>query len=152
MILLYVTWLIFHGRITWDVLLTGGVVCGSIGFLLTRMKLYKFSTELTVLKVLPHAVIYLILLFWDVVKANFHMIYLVLIKHEVEPSLVYFKSPVSTKTGTVAVANSITLTPGTLTVDIKDDEFCVHVIDKPSKEGLRNLWTVKHIQEMEGNA
>ncbi len=36
------------------------------------------------------------------------------------------------------LGNSITLTPGTLTVDIHEDEFLVHSIDQNAYEGIVN--------------
>ena len=50
--------------------------------------------------------------------------------------------------GKVALANSITLTPGTVTVDVGDDYVYVHAIDEYAEEGLANSVLEKKIERM----
>ena len=55
-------------------------------------------------------------------------------KEEVEPQLVSFHTKVKTEAGRVILAKSITMTPGTITVDVAEDEegnnyYYVHWID-----------------------
>ena len=47
------------------------------------------------------------------------------------------------------LANSITLTPGTITVSVEDDRFCVHCLDKELAEGMEDSVFVKLLEEME---
>ncbi len=52
-----------------------------------------------------------------------------------KPALVRFKTDLKTKQARVVLANSITLTPGTITVTLEEDEYVVHCLDKELAEG-----------------
>jgi len=47
----------------------------------------------------------------------------------INPGIVKVKTRLKSKTGRMVLANSITLTPGTLSIDIKDEFLYVHWID-----------------------
>lgn len=47
----------------------------------------------------------------------------------INPGIVRFKTKLTSEYGKMLLANSITLTPGTLTVDIIEDTFYIHWID-----------------------
>jgi len=68
------------------------------------------------------ALVYLPVLFYYIIKANFQVVYLVL--HPampIKPGIVRVKTDLKTDTARTALANSITLTPGTFTIDITDE-------------------------------
>jgi len=52
------------------------------------------------------------------------------------PGVVRFKPGLESDLAKVILANTITLTPGTLTIDIKGDEFIVHVVTEKHADGL----------------
>ena len=55
----------------------------------------------------------------------------------IDPRIIKFKSKLQSDLARVTFANSITLTPGTITVYVTmDGDFSVHAIDKKSREGL----------------
>ena len=66
-----------------------------------------------------------------------------------EPAFVYFDTDFKTGLARVLLANSITLTPGTITVSVEDDRFCVHCLDKELAEGMETSVFVKLLKEME---
>ncbi|MFP4457736.1 MAG: Na+/H+ antiporter subunit E, partial [Clostridia bacterium] len=51
----------------------------------------------------------------------------------------------------VLYGNSITLTPGTLTVDILEDHYIVHALTKEAAEGLKDSIVENKILKIEGN-
>ena len=69
---------------------------------------------------------------FEMAKANFDVAYRV-ITGRIRPGIVRVKSGMNTDLGVLMLANSITLTPGTLTVDIEDDtnDLFVHIINVP---------------------
>lgn len=82
---------------------------------------------------------YLGWLFWQIVIANLHILRLSLSPagpKEVRPRIVTFKTGLQTDFAKFALAQSITLTPGTVTVKIKGDEFLIHAISKFAADGL----------------
>ena len=52
----------------------------------------------------------------------------------IKPGIVEVKTKLTSKFGRMLLANSITLTPGTLTVEVKDDSFFIHWIDVEDEE------------------
>lgn len=55
-----------------------------------------------------------------------------------KPAMVTFRADLPTARAKMILGNSITLTPGTLTVDIEGDQFTVHSVDSFSYEGIIN--------------
>jgi len=66
--------------------------------------------------------VYLPVFFYYIIKANLQVVYLVLHPEmPIRPGIVKVKTELATDTGRTALANCITLTPGTFTVDLTDD-------------------------------
>lgn len=76
----------------------------------------------------------------EIIKANFHILYLVFHPkmHEmIDPHIIQFQTGLKTDIAITTLANAITLTPGTVTVTANaDGGFRVHAIDRKSAEGL----------------
>ena len=67
-------------------------------------------------------IVYIPLLFYYMLIANFDVVYRVIHpKMPIKPGIVAVKTTLKSESGRTTLANSITLTPGTLTVDITDD-------------------------------
>lgn len=76
-------------------------------------------------------------LVWEIVIASLQVAYLVLHPRiPIDPYLVRFKTKLPNVTARVILGNSITLTPGTITVRIREDEFLVHTLTKISAASL----------------
>ena len=74
---------------------------------------------------------------WQIISANLHVAYLALSpKMPINPQIISFKTKLESELSYVAMANSITLTPGTITVDIKDGEFFVHALSQKVADDL----------------
>ncbi len=101
--------------------------------------------------------VYLPVFFYYIMKANLDVVYRAL--HPampIKPGIVKIKTSLKTDSGITALANSITLTPGTLTVDLTDDGFLyVHWINVKSTDveqatrliAQRFEWFLKRIFE-----
>jgi len=83
---------------------------------------------------------YLPWILYQIFLANIHLIYLTFhprMMDLIDPRIIKFKSKLQSDLSRVTFANSITLTPGTITVYVTmDGDFSVHAIDKKSREGL----------------
>lgn len=78
-----------------------------------------------------HFIIYIFRFFWEMIKANFEVAYLVI--HPmlpIKPGIVKIKTKLTKDSAITVLANSITLTPGTMTVDVNKDkgELYIHWI------------------------
>jgi multicomponent Na+:H+ antiporter subunit E len=76
----------------------------------------------------------------EIYKASFHVLYLVLhpkMMDLIDPYILEFDSHLTSEMSRTTFANSITLTPGTITVNVTVlGTFTVHCIDRPSGESL----------------
>jgi multicomponent Na+:H+ antiporter subunit E len=80
---------------------------------------------------------YLFGLVWEMAKAGVNVAYLVLHpKMPLRPMLVTFRSPQPGAGAKTVLGNSITLTPGTLTLDIHGDEYTVHTLTEEAGRDL----------------
>ena len=84
---------------------------------------------------------YMVWILYKIFQANIHILRLALTPGDlkgVEPSLVRIKTNLKTDFGKYILANSITLTPGTITVLIEGDELLVHSISQETTAGVRD--------------
>lgn len=83
---------------------------------------------------------YLPWLLYQIFLANLHVLYLTFhprMLDLIDPRIIRFRSSLKSDLSLVTFANSITLTPGTITVYVSiDGDFSVHAIDEKSREGL----------------
>ena len=84
-------------------------------------------------------VAYLPWLFYQIIVANFEVAYIVLhprMREKIDPHLIRFKTSLKRPISKVTFAQSITLTPGTITVTIDEDEFLVYALTRNAGEAL----------------
>jgi multicomponent Na+:H+ antiporter subunit E len=76
----------------------------------------------------------------EIFKAGFHVTYLVFhprMMDLIDPRIIKFRSKLKSELALLTFANSITLTPGTITVYVSSDgDFKVHAIDRPCADSL----------------
>lgn len=78
-------------------------------------------------------------LLYQIIIANIYVAYLALhpkMKEQLDPTIITFKSKLSKNMARVVMANSITLTPGTITIRMEDDVYYVHALTRKFAEGL----------------
>ena len=93
---------------------------------------------------------YVYYLLKEIVAANLAVTRMILTRKErMEPVLVHVHAKLKTETARVILANSITLTPGTITVSLTDDNLLVHCLDKSLAEGMENSVFVRLLQKLE---
>jgi multicomponent Na+:H+ antiporter subunit E len=137
---LMATWVVLSGQ--FDALhLTLGVISAAFLTWFSGDMLFEDRSKSLGARVAEAARIpgYLIYLFWEILKANLHVLYLALHPRSLEmlePQIVRFKTKLKTKYARYIFANSITLTPGTVTISIEGDEFVVHAISRQTAESL----------------
>lgn len=82
---------------------------------------------------------YLPWLFYEIVLANLQVAYIVLnprMYDLLDPHVIRFKTKLKRPISKVTFAQSITLTPGTITVSIHDDEFSVYALTRSASDSL----------------
>lgn len=149
-LLLFAVWLILNGKVTIEILAFGIVITLAVFAFMCKFMDYNIKKEVMAIRIVPSLLAYLVVLIVEIVKANVATVSLVVNqKVEAEPRIVHFKVPLRTKFCRMLLANSITLTPGTITVEVHQNEYCVHCLDVDFSEGMEDSVFVKRLMRME---
>jgi multicomponent Na+:H+ antiporter subunit E len=135
-VFLFAFWLILSGHYT-PMLVAAGLGCAMLS-LAIAVRLRLVDDEAHAFALLPRAVTYWPWLSWEIVKSSWSVAKLVLHpKLPISPTMAVVKTSQRTAAGLATFANSITLTPGTLTVAVNEDgTLLVHAL---SRDGVRDL-------------
>ena len=116
-------WPFVDGKIDLQVIVAGFVVAFIVSILFHEILPKEHRVFISPVRVF-WALVYVPVFFYYVIKANFDVVYRALHpKMPIKPGIVKIKTDLKTESGITALANSITLTPGTLTVDLTDDGY-----------------------------
>ena len=151
LLLFYIFWLVLSGRITAEILLLG-LGLTALVFLFAKVCFkYTWKMELTILRIIALAIVYLLVLAFEICKSNIKVMLIVWFKRiPIEPAVVKLKITFKTDVARAVLANSISLTPGTITAAIEGDEFYVHCLSKEMIDGIEDSSFVKLLRVMEG--
>lgn len=112
---------------------------------------YSLKKELNVYRKSIWFFAYIVLLIREIVKANLAIIPRILtVEEEMEPVIVKFRTSLKSDFTRMLLANSITLTPGTITVAMEEDEYTIHCLDTSLAEGLENSDFEKALKKLDG--
>lgn len=149
-ILLLLIWFIFNGKITMELTILGILLCACIYFFICRFMDYSPKKDIRLMRRSVLFLYYIAALIVEIIKANIQVIHFVVADREiVEPVIVEHKTRLKTDLGRVLLANSITLTPGTITISLKDDKLLIHCLDKTMAEGMDDMIFERLLEKME---
>ena len=99
----------------------------------------------------PRALFYLFYLAWQVLLANLQVMERILFpgRREGAPKLTWFRSGLKEPGHQMLLANSITLTPGTITVSLREGRLCVYAMDQSFARGLSDCGFVRRLRRWE---
>ena len=151
-------WLVLSGRFQTKYVAMG-VVCALLVTLFTadfarragtpalRTTGQRFSAPIAAWRLL----VYFAWLLRSIVEANLQVAYLVLQpRMNVRPGLLCFKTKLRSRTGHIILANSITLTPGTITVDFEDGVYTIHALAPEAAQSLLDAKMQNKIEQIFG--
>lgn len=126
---LLLIWVIANNTLESGDLIAGVVITGTIALVFAA-----FSQVYGVVRWSPRVIFYYLLYFWvftqELVKANLNVMRVVFSPRiDIKPGIVEIKTELKSPMGRLALANSITLTPGTLVVDMRGDSLFIHWIN-----------------------
>ncbi len=149
-LLFFLLWILLSGNITPEICLTGVVVSVVLCFLEQRILEKKFCIRKPSIQKLWGNFSYLFYLIWEILKAGFVVMKLIYTKgKDTEPLLVYFQSSLKEDNSNSALADSITLTAGTITVSAENGLFCVHALDRSLAEGIEDCEFERRLAKLE---
>lgn len=146
----FMIWIIFNGRWTWEIVLIGIFVAALLYAFICKFMQWSLKKDVFMMQYLLFFIKYLCVLLWEIIKANFSTAKIIFSsKYEREPMLITFRSQLKSPWAKVLLANSITLTPGTITVSVEGDLFTVHALDKDFTDGIENSVFVRMLEMAE---
>jgi len=128
-IYLMVGWVLFTGTIALSSLLTGGAF--SVVIALLTYSLFIEEHEAHRRSLLPRIhwlLVFILVMVYKMYIASFEVL-LNVIRGNINPRIVHFRTSLTSDVARVILANAITLTPGTMTLNIDDDHLVVHWLD-----------------------
>lgn len=149
-ILLFSLWIVFNAHITFEIVVFGLFFSSAIFWFLCTFMDYSIRKDRKIVTKVFYIVHYIAVLLVEIVKANIGSIRFVLDrKNKPKPLIVKFRSGLTTQTARVLLANSITLTPGTITISLDNDIFTVHCLDASMADGLQDSRLACLLRKME---
>ncbi|MCQ2519033.1 MAG: Na+/H+ antiporter subunit E [Lachnospiraceae bacterium] len=150
-VVFFLFWLMLNGHVTLEIVLVGLFLSGLLYLFVWKFMGYSPKKEFKILCRLPKIIIYFLFLIKEIIVSSFQTIHFIWSpSEEVEPKLVSFKTKLKSKAGKTALGNSITLTPGTITVAIKDDMLLVHALDSSFSVNLEGSEMEEKLLKIEG--
>ena len=142
-------WFLWSGHTDALLLSFGAASCIFVWLLASRMQIV--DRESAPLHLIPRLFAYVPWLLWQVVKANLHVAKLILSPNlPVRPQLLRVPANQNTDLGRAIFANSITLTPGTVSLDVRGSTVLVHALDDHSAGGVRDGVMDRRVCDLEG--
>jgi multicomponent Na+:H+ antiporter subunit E len=135
-ILAFLAWLALTGVTRMQEVIAGLIVSLIVSLLAGHLVVTTKKNN-SLVKRLLYGILYIFKFIWEMLKANMHVAYIVL--HPmlpIKPGIVKIKTKLKKDTSLTMLSNSITLTPGTLTVDVdpKEQSLYIHWIDVESED------------------
>lgn len=150
LLLFFCVWIIFNGTITAEIAVIGAVIVLLMFVFICKFMDYSLKQEILLYKKSICLMHYILILVMEIMKANMAVIRLITSNSEVvEPVMVRVHTNLKSNFCRVLLANSITLTPGTITVSLDRDEYVVHCLDKSLSEGMEESVFVKMLEKLE---
>ena len=149
-VILFAFWLLLSGYFV-PFLLTMGVL-SAIGVALLGRRMDLVDHEGHPIQLSWRLIFYWPWLFKEIVMSAWSVSRVILNPRlPVSPTLVRAKTSQKTTVGLVTYANSITLTPGTISVDVKPGEILVHALTREAAEGLLEGEMDRRVTRFEGS-
>lgn len=125
-ITLFILWLLFTSSLTAFSIFAG--LLGSIGISFLTYKVFIPEHDAYRSTLIPKPlslVLFFFILIYYLYSSSLKML-ITIIKNDANPRIVHFRTRLHSDLGRMVLANSITLTPGTITLDLNDDHLTVH--------------------------
>lgn len=144
-------WLLLSATLHWQHLLVGTILSLGLVVVWSKIPINRQRRTSFSIKQLGLMIYYFLCLIWEVLKANIMVAMIVLNpKLPVSPGIVISKVDLKQPLMRALYANSITLTPGTITVDLDDDRLVVHAITSSAGDGLLDWYLTDQAKNIEG--
>ncbi len=140
-LIMFVLWILLSGKFDVFHLSLGIISCALVSYFSSDLLFPHFNMSLGKLIIAwTRFALYIPWLLYQIILSNLHLLYLAFhprMMELIDPQIIRFKTRLRSDLSQLTFANSITLTPGTITIYVSSDGyFRVHVIDVKSGESL----------------
>ncbi len=155
-VLLLALWFILSGIFELKFIAYGVCTCLLISFICLNhltINARKSDDEFFILNLnWPRLIVYFLWLFKEIINAALYVSKVVLFQRDkLHPHIIWFRADYNNPVARVLLANSITITPGTITVDISADGiFAVHALTDELAEGVADGGMQKKVAKVFG--
>jgi len=147
-ILLFLFWLLLSGHYDLFHVSIGIFCCMLISYTSSDFLFLHIGADDTHL-ILPRLTMYLPWLFYQIMLSNLHLVKLVFSPiSRLNPRIIPYQTKLTNGLALVTFANSITLTPGTITIELEENTFYVHAIDSKAANDLLTGDMENHIEKV----
>ncbi len=144
-----VLWLLWSGIFDPLILAFGAVSCVFVAWISSRLQIVDASER--PMLIFLRMIGYIPWLIVEVVKSNIDVAKIIWQKDmQIDPTIVTVPASQKTALGLVIHANSITMTPGTLSIDVEPGEIEVHALAKGTLEALQDGEMDRRVRKLEG--
>ena len=149
-LIMFAFWIFLSGKFSLILLLSGLISSLLVSYMSNDLLIGNGDIKLGFIRTIRF-IRFLPWLLWQIVLANIDLALRTLHpKMPINPILINIKNNLKTDLGMVILANSITLTPGTVTIDVNENEFLVHVISEKAAQSLISGEMQARVKKIEG--
>ncbi len=149
-IIMFVFWMLLSGEFSLILILSGIISSLLVSYWSHDLLIGNADIRLEATRIVRFLK-YLPWLLWQIILSNIELVYLTLHpRMPIDPRMIGFKNEFKTNMAKVTLANSITLTPGTVTIEVNNDEFIVHAISEESAKSLISGEMQARVMKIEG--
>jgi multicomponent Na+:H+ antiporter subunit E len=150
-VLLFAFWLVLSGHYT-PMLLTAGVAC-SVACVLAAIRMRSADREGHPTELFKGALTYFPWLLWEIAKSGWAVTKIILHPRlPIAPTMTIVTASQRSAAGVATYANSITLTPGTITVGVDSKQLTVHALVTEGALDLEEGGMDRRVSQFEGAA
>lgn len=150
-VLLFLVWIVLNGSLNIQVIAAGVLVSAVLSWASSRVLQLPPWGEAGRVGRFSRAAFYIVYLAWEVLLANLQVMKRILFpgKRKGAPKLTWFESGLKEPGHRMMLSNSITLTPGTVTVSLRGGRLCVYAMDQEFAAGLSECGFVQKLRRWE---
>lgn len=145
---LFIVWLLLSGFIKTNFLVLGGLSSMFVAWLAIKLDIFSDNSEH--LKINIRAISYAPYLLKEMIKSNLHVARIILHpKLPIDPQAVWIEASQKTDIGLAIHANSLTLTPGTISLAVEGNKLHIHAITSVTAQGAIEGHIDKRVANLE---
>lgn len=151
LLLFFALWILFAGTFSMGICLSGACVTLLLYWFSRKTLGYRLNYDLLAFGRLWDLLTYLGYLLKEMLRAGFIVMKLIYTRgRDMEPLLVHFDTRLVSEGARSTLANSITLTAGTITVRDRDGCFLIHALDRSLAEDIEKSPFETRLLKLEG--